>query len=93
MASDFVEALCAKCHVPPEPVTKPDSEGRFACPTCGESDTAENILREVKQHVVELASRNLQEQARGIARGSKFIKFEGDPIPKGEYRFISNMKA
>lgn len=92
MAADFVKALCAQCKVPPEPVTQDKGEERFACPRCGVNDTAENILREAMEHAKEVAARSLQEKARSVARGSKFIKFSGKPIPKGSYRFISDFK-
>jgi len=92
MSTEFVKALCAKCQVPPEAVTDDNGEDRFACPVCGESDTRENILREVGEHVKEVAARSLQELARETARRSKFITFSGEPIPKGSYRFISDYK-
>jgi uncharacterized C2H2 Zn-finger protein len=92
MAADFVKALCARCKLPPEPVAQDDGEERFACPRCGVNDTRENILRDVREHAKEVAARSLQEKARGVARRSKFIKFSGKPIPKGSYRFISDLK-
>jgi predicted RNA-binding Zn-ribbon protein involved in translation (DUF1610 family) len=92
MSAEFVKALCAKCQVPPEPVTDDNGEERFACPVCGEGDTRDNILREVGEHVKEVAARHLQEAARDVSRRSKFITFSGDPIPKGSYRFVSDYK-
>lgn len=92
MAGQAVAVLCAKCHVPPEPVADCKGENAFACPICGTGDTGENILREAKEHAKEVAARGLQGHVRRVARRSKFIKFEGKPIPKGSYRFISDFK-
>ena len=91
MSETTHQILCNACKVAPEPV--PDSESEtWRCPSCGVSDTRENIIREAKEHAVEVASRSLQDKARGVAEGSSFIKFEGKPIPKGVYRFVSDFE-
>lgn len=92
MASQTVAVLCAKCHVPPEGVAEREAEDWFACPECGTGDTRQNVIREAMDHAKEVAARSIQESARGVARRSKFIKFQGKPIPKGNYRFISDLK-
>lgn len=92
MTSQFAQVLCAECHVPPEAVVQSGGEERFACPICGVSDTGENAIREAMEHAKEVAARSLQKSVHDVAQKSKFMKFEGAPIPKGTYRFISDFK-
>lgn len=58
------QILCNTCKVPPKPV--PDSEPEeWGCGVCGVHDTPENIIREAKDHAIEVASRHLQDSAMG----------------------------
>lgn len=90
--SDITQVLCGRCKVPLKGPGDSDPQGRFSCPKCGNGDTRENVLREVGEHVKEQAARHLQEEMRSTARSSKFIKFEGKPIPKRSYRFIADIE-
>jgi predicted RNA-binding Zn-ribbon protein involved in translation (DUF1610 family) len=92
MASDTQSILCGACRVPIEGPTDGKGENVFACPSCGRSDTRENVLKEVKAFVTELAQRSLQESMRKAARGSKMLQFKGKPIPKKTYRFVTDHK-
>ncbi|ORE90624.1 hypothetical protein ATO13_21931 [Stappia sp. 22II-S9-Z10] len=93
MATQSVKVLCARCHLPPEPVREGEAEDWFACPNCGEGDTSENIIREAKEHAKEVAARSFQETLRKTATRSKIMKFSAKPIPKGHYRFVSDFEA
>lgn len=86
------QVLCNACKVAPEPVPDSNPEA-WRCPSCGVSDSRENIIGEVKKHAIEVASRRLQDTARKAAGRSRFIKFEGKPIPKGVYRFVTDIEA
>jgi hypothetical protein len=90
MADDTQSILCGTCRVPVEGPADGKDENVFSCPRCGRSDTRENVLKEVKAFVTELAQRSLQESMRKSARGSNFLKFEGKPIQKGNYRFVTD---
>lgn len=92
MTDDTQSILCGSCRVPLEGPTNGDSQNVFACPSCGRSDTRENVLKEVKAFVTELAARSLQESMRKSLRGSKFIKMDSKPIPKKTHRFITDHK-
>ena len=92
MATDTKSILCGKCRVPLEGSANPKPKDRYSCPRCGNGDTVENVLSEAKSFVTEMAQRKLQESMRQAARGSKFIKFDGKPIPKRTYRFITDHK-
>lgn len=85
------QVLCNKCKVALEAV--PDSDPkRWSCPECHVSDTHENVLREVGEYVQEVTARHLQDKMRAAAQGSKFIQFKGDPVPQGQYRFVTDFK-
>ena len=92
MTDDTQSILCGSCRVPIEGPSDGQSENIFACPSCGLSDTRENVLAEVKAFVTELAARSLQESMRKSLRGSKFIKMKSKPIPKKTHRFVTDHK-
>jgi len=82
--------LCGACRVPLEGLADGKDQNVFSCPSCGRSDTRENVLKEVKAFVTEMAQRSLSESMRKAARGSKFLKLEGKPIPKKTYQFVTD---
>lgn len=92
MASDTQSILCGACRVPIKGPADGKDENVFTCPGCGRSDTRENVLKEVKAFVTELAQRSLQESMRKAARGSKMLQFKGKAIQKKSYRFITDHK-
>lgn len=92
MTTDTQNILCSACRVPIEGPADGKSDNMFACPDCGRSDTRENVLKEVKAFVTEMAQRSLQESMRKAARGSKMLQFKGKIIPKKSYRFVTDHK-
>ncbi len=90
MTANTQSILCGDCRVPIEGPADGKSDNVFACPRCGRSDTRENVLKEVKAFVTELAQSSLQESMRKAARGSKLIEFKGKPIQKNTYRFVTD---
>ncbi len=92
MSTDTQNILCGSCRVPIEGPADGKDDSVFACPNCGRSDTRENVLKEVESFVTELVQRSLQGTMRKAARGSKMLQFEGKPIPKKVYRFITDHK-
>jgi len=90
MSTDTQSILCGDCRVPIEGPADGQDDNVFSCPACGRSDTRKNVLEEVKAFVTELAQRSLQESMRETARGSDLIKFEGKPVEKRTYRFITD---
>ncbi|MEQ9388302.1 hypothetical protein [Marinovum algicola] len=93
MADDTQSILCGSCRVPIEGPADGKGDNVFSCPICGQGDTRENVLKEVKAFLAELAQRSLQESMREAARGSKFMQFKGQPIPKKSYRFVTDHKV
>lgn len=92
MASDIKEALCGKCKVALKGPAEPEAQSVFACPVCGESDTYENVVRIAGEFFAEESARYLQEKARAVAAGSKFITFKGELIPQRQHRFIVDLE-
>ena len=87
-----VEVLCARCRVPLKGPAEPDSDARFACPSCGEGDTHEAVMREVGEYVQEMAAKNLSESLANAARSSTFLKVTSKYTPSGrQWRFIANV--
>jgi hypothetical protein len=92
MTDDAQSILCGDCRIPIEGPADGQGDSVFSCPSCGRSDTYENVLKEVKAFFTELAQRSLQKSMRKAARGSKMLQFKGKPIPEKTYRFITNHK-
>lgn len=86
--SDGQEIKCGKCEVALETFTNDDGEKRGRCPKCGNSDTVDNIHREVREFVQEHAARALHESLRGATRGNKSFKLTSNAPPKRRHRFI-----
>lgn len=92
MTADTKTILCGPCRVPVKGPTNPNGNDAFSCPSCGNSDTFDNVVASVKAFVTEVAGNNLQETVRKVARGNKFIKATLHPIPKGTHPFFVDMK-
>ncbi|MER8983278.1 hypothetical protein [Mesorhizobium sp. M0663] len=92
MASSSVKLLCGSCKVDLEGPANAKDHDVIACPRCGRSDTLKNVVREVTKHAEEAMARGLQKSLSGAFRGSKNVKFSGNPVPHRTYRFISDMK-
>lgn len=93
MTDETGPILCAACHCPLEGPADANMQDRFACPVCGEGDTLENVLVEVKQSAEELIMKKLQHRGRKISRGNSSLDFTPNVQPKRRYRFIANLEA
>ncbi len=91
MTQTLTQALCGTHKVPLERIPDSDPE-RWNCPVCGVSDTRENVLREVMQHSKEVVARGFQNSIRNGIRNNPMIKAVGNLVPKGHYRFISDLE-
>jgi hypothetical protein len=92
MPNDTHTILCGKCRVPVEGPAEPQDHDMITCPACGRSSNFKNVMKSVSAFVQEAAGRSLQESMRKAARGSKVMKFTGQPIPKGSHPFVVNLK-
>jgi predicted RNA-binding Zn-ribbon protein involved in translation (DUF1610 family) len=92
MTVEAQDILCGGCKVAVQGPTEATPDDVFACPTCGQSDTRENVLAEANAFLIELAQRKLNEEMKKAASGSKFIQFKAAPVPTRTYRFITDHK-
>lgn len=88
---EIKNVLCGACYVPLEGIANGESQDRFTCPSCGHSDTRENVLREVGEYAKEMAAQHLEKTMADAARGSKFLKFKPAYRPQRVYRFIVDL--
>lgn len=92
MSGDLKSALCGKCKVALEGPADPKPDSVFACPSCGEADTLQNVTRIIAEFVEETTARFFEEKLRGIAARSKAIKLTSKPIPHRQHRFVIDLK-
>lgn len=88
MTNDTKPIKCFKCKEPLVGPAEPKPEDTFRCPVCGEHDTLDNVLTEVKAFATEAAAKHLNEGLERAARSSKFLKVEKKFTVGGTYRFM-----
>lgn len=76
--------LCGRCNVEIQQRTDPDGQDRAFCPTCGQSDTVDNAIREAGDY---LANKLARESFEGLS-GSQFAKVTIAKPPERSFRFI-----
>lgn len=91
--TDVPNVKCGRCEVPLERPIDSDHKVLFTCPNCGESDTRENVLREVHEYVQEQAAKDLEKTMAGIAKGSAILQFTPSRRPQRRYRFIVDLES
>lgn len=89
---EFRNVKCAACQTILQGPAEPNPNDRFTCPSCGQGDTHENIMREVGEYAQEQAAKHLQDSIRGVASRHKWIQATVKPIPPREYRFIVDLE-
>ncbi len=92
MEPDTKTILCGTCKVAVKGPANPEPKDVITCPSCGKSDSFENVMASVQAFVHEASSRYLNEALRETARGSKMLEFSGKPIPKGNHPFFVDLK-
>jgi hypothetical protein len=90
--SDNVKQFkCARCDCALEGPPNPQPHDRVACPTCGEGDTFENVMREAQVSMQEQLAQHFGKALIDGARGSKHVKVTYDFKPKGGHRFVVDL--
>ena len=87
MATETKTIKCYKCNVPLEGPAEAKSEDTFRCPVCGEHDTLDNVLAEVKTFATEAAAKHLNKSIERATRGSKFLQVKKKFTEGGVHRF------
>lgn len=83
--------LCGKCRVAIEGPADANPQTVFSCPSCGESDTFENIEREVASFANQEFAHHADAVLAEAAEGQEFLKVTLDAPPKRSHRFIVEM--
>lgn len=85
-------AKCAQCKVALQGPDDGEPQDRFACPSCGQSDTRENVEREVADYVQEQLADALGASIDETVRGSKFVKVRKPVRQPRRYRFYIDVR-
>lgn len=88
---NITNVQCGLCKVPLKAPVEPKAEDVIICPECGDSDTYENVLREVRDYVEEQAAQHLEKALASGVKGSDMLKFTPTVRPKRTYRFIVDL--
>ncbi|SEE09351.1 hypothetical protein SAMN05519104_5187 [Rhizobiales bacterium GAS188] len=79
---------CARCQTPLKGPSDPKPNDTFACPSCGESDSLDNVKREVGEFVQEQAQQAFDDILRNTFKGSETITITETLGPERTYRFV-----
>ncbi len=82
--------LCASCKIPLKIGADPKPQDMVACSGCGQSDTFENVKREIQEFAKEYAANAISEAFGSPAQETRYLKITKDVAPKRNYRFIVN---
>jgi hypothetical protein len=80
---------CGDCKTPLEGPTDPNPDSTFKCPSCGQTETFENVQRIVGEFLQERAHSKFGDMLRDVTSRSESLTFSETPRPKGVYRFIA----
>jgi hypothetical protein len=79
--------LCGRCHVGVKQRTDPNGQEMAFCPSCGETDTTENVIREASEYFTNETARKLMGPLEHM-RSTEFMKVTITRPPQRTYRFI-----
>jgi hypothetical protein len=85
-------ARCARCKVFLKGPAEPEPQSVFACPTCGTSDTYENVVAEIRDYHKVQAAKKLQSEVRSLGAEHKWMNVKLNPIPEKDFRFIIDVE-
>lgn len=91
MASNSHKILCGTCRIPLEALVDCKGDDQVTCASCGQHDTLDNILSEVKTFTTEAVSRHLQKSLGQSTRQNKFVKITTKPVQQRSYRFVVDL--
>ncbi len=85
-------AKCANCKVALQGPDDPKPQDRFACPSCGQGDTLENVEREVADYVQQKTADMLGASFDKAVRGSKNVQVRKPVRQPRRYRFYVDLR-
>lgn len=90
--SDIRPILCTRCNVAVEGRCDPNGQKIGVCPSCGASDTLENVQREAANAVQYFIEKKMHVALSDAVRGSSALTFTPKHIPERSFRFIVQME-
>jgi len=92
VVTQTTQILCAHCRIPLKGAGELDPNTILICEGCGQSDTFEAILAEVKEYVTEMAAQKIGDMFAGIGNQSKYLKVTKTYSGSGkQWRFIADV--
>ncbi|MBB4362170.1 DNA-directed RNA polymerase subunit M/transcription elongation factor TFIIS [Bradyrhizobium sp. CIR18] len=88
MSTTSQRILCGNCKSDLTGPAGHTSDSIFVCPTCGASDTYENVIKEAQAYFEEMVAEHLEKQMKNIAQGNESITYTASSRPKRKFRFI-----
>lgn len=86
--ADIEKVKCAACNVPLQGrAVDVDSQIIFSCPSCGNGDTEENVMREIGEQARDKVADEIAASFERATRSSKTVTFKKGSRPKKVYRF------
>lgn len=92
MTNETQQIRCAACNEALEGPAEAKPHDRFVCPVCGEGDTFENVLADVRQYAKEQIAQHLSDSLGKTVRGSQHVKVASKLVPKHSHRFVINLE-
>lgn len=85
------EIKCATCNVALQGPVESKPDDMVTCPACGQGDTFDNVMREVRDHIKEQMADYASRVVMEPFRRSKLFKVSQTPRVKKRHRFVVNL--
>ena len=91
MSNDTKNIMCGYCDTPLETIAEPKPNSRAECPSCGNGDTFENVMKIVGEGVKEQTAIALSKSLKRTFGGGKGMKFSRKAINPKKRAFYVEM--
>jgi hypothetical protein len=81
-------ALCGTCRSDLTGPAENTDESIFICPTCGQSDTYGNVVKEAHAYFKHVVAEHLEKKMADMAQRNRFMTYTPSSRPKRTFRFI-----
>lgn len=88
MSTTTQRILCGTCKSDLTGPADYTNDSIFQCPTCGQSDTYENVVKEAHAYFEEVVAEHLEKQMADMTRGNKFMTFTPSSRSHRTFRFV-----
>ena len=81
------KVLCGNCRVNVEERAEPDGQVMAVCPSCGQTDTLDNAIREATEYFTDKLTREMLKPLDNMP-SNEFVKVTVTQPSQRTYRFI-----